>query len=144
MLTPQLITIIKKVRNTIEELNLQLNNPWGNNLCGFCGIASRFLIRAANHNGIRNMRLVYGYFENDYNTHCWVEYSGFAIDLTISQFSGFDKLKYRICKVGDEFYNAHYIPCVIGKEAISYQKQWRGGQAYSKHANMLWSMYNKG
>jgi hypothetical protein len=108
---------------------------------GYCGIASRFLISLAQRNHIYGMRLVCGLFNT--TTHCWVEYEGFCIDTTISQFSGFEDLKYKVCRVKDDFYNTYYYPHLIGTKAARHQRRWELGQAYESYSSLLWKIHKK-
>lgn len=138
-LSNEIIQLIVYTRRVVEALAKQHNHPWGDYLTGYCGIASRFFISLAERNHIYNMRLVCGTFMD--MTHCWVEYNGFCIDITISQFNSFQHKKYKICRLGAPFYTNHYVPEMIGIAAIKRQKQWQQGQAYENCSDKLWCIY---
>ncbi len=87
------------------------------------------------------MNLVCGAFDG--LTHSWVEYDGFCIDITISQFTGFESKKYKICRVDDDFYMMYYSVDVRGSAAVSHQKKWTFGQDYGRHSKLLWKIYGK-
>ena len=108
-------------------------------LTGYCGIASRFLVSVAEVNGISSMEPVVGLFDDQ--THCWVEYGKFCIDLTIAQFEGFEHKQFSVCKIGDEFYKQHYELGFRGKEAVKEQRSWYSGQRYEDHSVFLWHIY---
>lgn len=133
--------LIRHCRNTVEDLakDYHFDGLWGSNLAGYCGIASRFLIKIAKFNHISNMKLVCGTFDG--NTHCWVEYDSYCIDITISQFFPFYSKKYRICRTDEEFYLSHYVIDMKGAEAVANQKQWDNGQAYDEYKNLLWQIH---
>lgn len=143
MLTQELINLIESARETVFRLSNDYHNGglWSgqNDLCGYCGIASRFLVSLARSKGIE-MKLACGGFDGF--THSWVEYDGFCIDLTISQFSGFEHKKYKICRVDDDFYRRYYSFDVKGSAAVSFQKKWGYGQDYGRHSKVLWKIYN--
>lgn len=138
MLSNKIISFVQDVCMVIEEVSHYENSLNINGLVGYCGISSRFLIALARKNNIHNMKLVCGTFNGA--VHCWVHYDKYCIDVTISQFNPFDKLKYKICIIGDEFYKLHYKPDVIGSPAIRRQKKWRE-QAYGRYALTLWDTY---
>lgn len=144
----KVIQLTVHVRRSLEKLAREHGGGyWGSGLTGYCGIASRFLINLAKRNGIYNMRLVCGFFNDrafhEPSTHCWIEYNDFCIDLTISQFSEFHNKAYRICLIDSDFYRLHYTPEMIGSIAVKYQKQWENGQNYESCANSLWRIHKK-
>lgn len=146
-ISPQIIQLVSHARESVEELAATYHNggTWGDDLTGYCGIASRFLIALARRNNIYGMRLVCGTFghiadDTHDGTHCWVEYDGFCIDLTISQF-GFPKKKYKICLITDKFYLANYFPEMAGTHAVKFQKQWELGQNYESCSSLLWRIH---
>ena len=143
ILSTEIIELIVHARKSLDILVRKYHNGgnWGDGVAGYCGIASRFLISLARRNGVYNMRLVCGLFDN--MTHCWVECGDFCIDITISQFKGFKDKAYRICKIDSDFYNAHYLPEMIGTPAVKYQKQWEQGQDYESYASTLWRIHKK-
>lgn len=140
-LPSKIIELIVHARKTVGDLAEKYHGggAWGNGLTGYCGIASRFLISLARRNGIYNMRLIAGSFDG--KTHCWVEYGDFCIDLTISQFNGFENTPYRICYRSYEFYKYYYKPEVIGSAAVQYQKKWDLGQSYESCSSLLWRIH---
>jgi len=140
-LSNEIIQLIVHARKSVEELADKYHDGgnWGDNLTGYCGIASRFFINLAKRNGIYNMRLVCGTFDG--MTHCWVKYGDFCIDLTISQFNGFQNRRYRICKIDSDFYRTYYLPEMTGSSAVKYQKQWEDGQNYGACSNLLWQIH---
>lgn len=142
-LSSEIIQLIVHARISVKELSDKYHNggSWGHGLTGYCGIASRFMISLARRNGIYGMRLVCGTFDG--MTHCWVEYNGFCIDLTITQFSGFQHKAYRISTVNGDFYRTHYTPAMIGCSAMRHQKQWEHGQNYESCATILWHIHKK-
>lgn len=150
-LSNEILELIIHTRKSVEELAIVYHDGgmWGDGLAGYCGIASRFLISLFRRNGIHNARLICGTFgtvESDgafrpsQLTHCWVEYGDFCIDVTISQFAGFEKKKYRICKKDSEFYYTHYFPELVGSTAVKYQKQW-DEQSYESCSSILWRIH---
>lgn len=153
MLSAELIALCQHAHDSVEELAFKYHDGglWGLYLNGYCGIASRFLVNLAKRNGIFDMRLVCGGFcdltvnEEDQivTTHCWIEYNGFCIDLTISQFDSFNTKKISICSIGDEFYNSHYIPELIGSRAVKNQRTWTLGQNYESCSKYLWRIHHK-
>lgn len=140
-LSSKIIQLITHARESVEELasTYHKGGAWGEGLAGYCGIASRFLIALARRNNIYGMRLICGTF--GHITHCWVEYNGYCIDLTISQFEGFEDKKYKICRVNDMFYITNYFPEIIGTNAVRYQKQWELGQNYESCSGLLWRIH---
>lgn len=143
MLDNNVIEIIRHTRKILNKLVNDYHNGgyWGSyygDVTGYCGIASRFLINVAKRNGIRDMELVCGAFNNI--THCWVEYNNFCIDITISQFPEFKNQPYRICEIDSEFYNSHYFIEVKGFAATKEQKKWGAGQNYEYCARILWDI----
>lgn len=146
-LSNKIIQLISHARESVDELANKHHNGgfWGDGLAGYCGVASRFLISLARRNGIHNMHLVCGSFNDKKysspSTHCWVIYGKFCIDITISQFDGFKDKKYRICTTDSVFYRTHYIPELAGAPAVRCQKQWEEGQNYEKHSPFLWQIH---
>ena len=136
----EMMQLIIHARRSVERLADEYHD-WGPNLAGYCGIASRFLINLGKRNGIHNMRLVCGTFDD--NTHCWVEYDGFCLDITITQFNGFQNKAYRICMIDSDFYREHYMPAIIGHSAVKQQKQWELGQDYESCATILWQIHKR-
>ncbi len=108
-------------------------------LTGYCGIASRFLVSVADVNGIGDMELIVGLFDDQ--THCWVEYGKFCIDLTIAQFEGFEHKSFSVCRVDDRFYKQHYEVGLYGKSAVEEQRTWKDKQRYEDHSIFLWHIY---
>lgn len=145
LLDDKVARLLPRARKTIEILARKHHSggAWGSGLCGYCGIASRFLISLAESNNIRGMKLVCGTFIYDNALHCWVEYKGFYIDLTISQFDFHENKKYKVGKVNDVFYRANYNPNLIGSQAVNYQKKWTEGQDYASYATILWKIYRE-
>lgn len=139
-ISAETIEFVRRSRKAVEILadNYHEGGFWGSGLTGYCGIASRFLVNLAKKYDIK-MQLVVGLFNG--MTHCWVEYDGFCIDLTISQFKSFNTKKFSICKINDQFYNRYYTPDMRNNSAVRHQRTWQGGQEYSSHANLLWSIY---
>lgn len=149
----EILELIIHTRKSIEELANTYHDGgrWGEGLAGYCGIASRFFISLLRRNGIYNARLVCGsfgttevdgiFYPNLELPHCWVEFGEFCIDITISQFDGFENKKYRICKKGSEFYSSHYFPQLAGTSAVKHQRQWELGQDYESCSSLLWRIH---
>ncbi len=141
-LSNEVMNLILHARKSLEELIKYHNGGlWGNGLAGYCGIASRFLINLAKRNHIYGFELVCGTFDG--MTHCWVQYNNYCIDLTISQFEGFENKAYRVCLINSDFYRSHYNPDMIGSSAVRYQKLWEHGQSYESFASILWRFHRK-
>lgn len=139
-ISAEIVSLISHTRQTVEELANTYHDggAWGNGLAGYCGIASRFLIGLFKRNNL-NAYLVCGLFDGQ--THCWVEYQDFCIDLTISQFEGFEHKKFSICVKRSEFYRKHYTFNLAGVSAVRYQKQWELGQNYESCSGLLWRIH---
>jgi len=140
-LNSKIVSLISSARNTIEDLadNYHQGGAWGMGLAGYCGIASRFLIDLFRQNNLKAY-LVCGLFDNQ--THCWVEYGNYCIDLTISQFEGFEQKRFSICTKNSIFYRTHYKIEMAGVAAVRYQKQWEHGQDYESWSSLIWRIHN--
>jgi len=139
-LSNDIMLLILKARKDIERLaSLNEDITCGPGLAGYCGIISRYLIDLMELSGISGASLCCGRFNK--LTHCWVEYGGFCLDLSISQFLGFAKKKYKICRVGDCFYSTYYENELDHRSAIEYQKTW-GIQAYETYQDKLLKTFN--
>lgn len=93
-LHPDVERISSKVRARVVRW-VANNQDVGNDLCGACAIASYTLWRALRAIG-RQARLVA--VEGGFSAHCWVELSGYVVDITATQFGG---PKIAIFRVGD-------------------------------------------
>lgn len=80
--------------NSKNRFNLLLY-PLPQNLAGGCGTSSLHLLNLANKNGL-HPTLVAGHFylekSNNGQGHYWIEYCGFVIDITATQFIPCDKV----------------------------------------------------
>lgn len=143
ILNAHIVELCRRAALSVKHLAAEYHNGglWSVEypLTGYCGIASRFLVAVCGVNGIRNMDVVIGLFDDQ--THCWVEYGDFCIDLTIAQFEGFEHKQFSICKVNDQFYKQHYEVGISGKKAVKEQQSWYSGQRYEDHSLFLWAIY---
>lgn len=69
---------------------------------GCCGNASLILFERLKKIGIKNLKNVVNMF-NDEQSHAWIEYSEYIIDITIDQFED-DNVKFIIQKKNSEFH----------------------------------------
>lgn len=129
----KLITLAKFARKRIEILSRVENGP--PHLQGYCGIAARYLELLAARENI-SPDFIVGHFRsfnrilNEYNWrsgHCWIEYEGYIIDTTATQFRNV------ITKVNRDFskkvyisrnINPHYYKEAFGEDAVSKVRAW--------------------
>jgi hypothetical protein len=129
----KLITLARIARRHVETLAYVEDMP--PNLAGYCGIGSKYLEVLANKENIFP-EFITGVFQK-YNRildiyqiqsgHSWLEYSGYIIDITATQF------KHVISKVDRDFgkkvyicrtTNPHYYKQFVGEEAIQTAQTW--------------------
>jgi len=129
----KLITLARTARKKIEALSQVESGPA--HLQGYCGIAARYIELLASKESI-SPDLVVGHFRS-YNRilneycwragHCWIEYDGYIIDLTATQFRNV------ITKIDRDFSkkvyisrnnNPHYYKEAIGNDALDIVRSW--------------------
>src|SRR5277367_897508 len=129
----RLITLAKFARKRIETLSKVEKGP--PHLQGYCGIASRYLELLGKRENIFPDFIV-GHFRSfnrildEYSWragHCWIEYDGYIIDLTATQFRNV------ITKVERDFSkkvyisrntNPHYYKEASGEDAVNKVRAW--------------------
>lgn len=88
-----LITVITeatKARSVFEQHANQIDqNLLGSFPSGACGTASDFLGNWLTNKGLNGIEYVCG--ERNNQTHGWLEYNGYIIDITCDQFNDFHK-----------------------------------------------------
>ena len=104
-------------------------------LTGYCGVAARYIELEANKQDIP-VEFVAGYFNgyvrpiDQYGFacgHCWVEYGGYIVDITATQFRN---VRTKINRdFGKKIYisvvsNPHYEKDLVGEEAKRYVAAW--------------------
>ena len=125
-----LIKVAKRARRDLEVLNLLSG---GNlNMTGYCGVGSRWLQRLAHKKGI-DIDFIVGKY-NDHivsSDHCWVQYNGYIIDITATQFGFVDRI---IVLKDNDF---RYTCRLKNIKAIVAMKNWPHSQKFIKHNNKL-------
>ena len=125
-----LFKVAKRARRDLEVLNLI--NKDNLNMIGYCGIGARWLQHLAKRKGMK-VDFIIGRYNDEINSshHCWVEYDGYIIDITATQFGFSDN----ISLIDETDYR--YNKTAKNSKAIRLMKNWPHYQKYIKCTNAL-------
>lgn len=129
----KLLPIAKTARYKIERLANIEGGP--SDLTGYCGVAARYIELQAAKADIE-VEFVAGYFNgyirplDEYSLasgHCWVEFDGYIVDITATQFRN---VRTKVCRdFNRKVYvsrstNPHYEKELAGDDARRFVSAW--------------------